>query len=84
MNPLTRRQFLTGAAGVGAVAGAAAAGGTLLGGCSTRHPRTAPPAPARAATAPAPSASGRGVLVLLALYGGNDGLNTVIPYADGA
>jgi uncharacterized protein (DUF1501 family) len=24
------------------------------------------------------------VLVLLALYGGNDGLNTVIPYADGA
>jgi uncharacterized protein (DUF1501 family) len=84
VNPLTRRQFLTGAAGAGLVAGAAAAGGTLLGGCSD-HQRVVPPTRARAAAAaPAPSGPGPGVLVLLALYGGNDGLNTVIPYADGA
>jgi uncharacterized protein (DUF1501 family) len=85
MRPLSRRQFLTGAAGVGVAAGASAAGATLLGGCSSHRGRTAGPVPAGAPAPAATSAgSGRGVLVLLALYGGNDGLNTVIPYADGA
>ena len=36
----------------------------------------------RAAATPLPS--GAKILVLVTLYGGNDGLNTVIPYADGA
>ncbi len=31
-----------------------------------------------------PLAEGSGVLVILTLYGGNDGINTVIPYADNA
>jgi uncharacterized protein (DUF1501 family) len=31
-----------------------------------------------------PAAAGSGVLVLVTLYGGNDGLNTLIPYADNA
>ncbi len=31
-----------------------------------------------------PLAEGSGVLVIVTLYGGNDGINTVIPYADNA
>jgi uncharacterized protein (DUF1501 family) len=31
-----------------------------------------------------PLAAGSGILVLLTMYGGNDGINTVIPYADNA
>src|SRR5208337_454021 len=31
-----------------------------------------------------PLAEGSGVLVILTMYGGNDGINTVIPYADNA
>ena len=85
MKPLSRRQFLTGAAGLGVVAGASVAGATQLDGGSSHRGRAAPPTPARGA-APAPTAApaGKGVLVLLALYGGNDGLNTLIPYADAA
>lgn len=37
-----------------------------------------------AAAQHSPLQSGQGVLVLVTLYGGNDGLNTVIPYADPA
>ncbi|MDQ1428084.1 MAG: hypothetical protein QOK39_1560 [Acidimicrobiaceae bacterium] len=69
---VSRRRFLAGAAGVG-VAGAAALAltrdrwsGLLTGG---------PPAGQSLAT-------GKGILVLVTLYGGNDGLNTVIPYLD--
>ncbi|MGH9224660.1 MAG: DUF1501 domain-containing protein, partial [Acidimicrobiales bacterium] len=42
-------------------------------------------APAAAAPAPSPGAAGPdgGILVLVGLYGGNDGLNTVIPLDDG-
>jgi uncharacterized protein (DUF1501 family) len=64
---LTRRQVLAGAS----VAAASAAGAAVL----ARHPWDRPrPAPVPAA--------GRspGILVLVTLYGGNDGLNTVIPY----
>ncbi|MHB1536476.1 MAG: DUF1501 domain-containing protein [Acidimicrobiales bacterium] len=69
-----RRRFLIGA---GAAAGAALAGGALAGGVWTSG-----------ATAPASARRGPGgaggPLVLVALYGGNDGLNTVIPIDDPA
>jgi uncharacterized protein (DUF1501 family) len=70
---MSRRWFMAGAAGAG-VAGAAALAlshdswGRLL--------------------SPAPSGqtltTGKGILVMVTLYGGNDGLNTVIPYQDSA
>ena len=44
----------------------------------TRRTTPAPAAPARGQTL----AAGKGILVLVTLYGGNDGLNTVIPYQD--
>ncbi|MEV4704368.1 DUF1501 domain-containing protein [Actinoplanes sp. NPDC049316] len=68
MNTVTRRRFLT-ASGVVA-AGALAAGGTAYGLRDVLGFRTDEP-------------RGR-TLVLVTLYGGNDGLNTVIPYADPA
>ena len=37
----------------------------------------------QAATA-SPSSTGDGILVMVTLYGGNDGINTVVPYADPA
>ncbi len=68
---LTRRQFIAAAAGAGA---AGAVGLTLA-----RHPIES--------ALSGPSASGStpkdATLVLCTLYGGNDGLNTVIPYQDG-
>lgn len=70
---VTRRGFLVGAAGVGALGALAATVG--------RNPiesalGLAPARPAVTAAA--------GTLVLCTLYGGNDGLNTVIPYQDSA
>jgi uncharacterized protein (DUF1501 family) len=69
---VSRRWFIAGSAGAG-IAGAAAlalshdAWGRLL----------APtPGPNRTLTA------GKGILVMVTLYGGNDGLNTIIPYQD--
>ncbi|HXZ62333.1 MAG TPA: DUF1501 domain-containing protein [Acidimicrobiales bacterium] len=41
-----------------------------------------PVATARPAQAPASPAPARATLVLITLYGGNDGLNMVVPYAD--
>jgi uncharacterized protein (DUF1501 family) len=70
---VSRRWFIAGAAGAG-VAGATAlalshdAWGRLL-------------APARSGTSRS-LAVGKGILVMVTLYGGNDGLNTVIPYQD--
>ena len=79
--PITRRQFVLGGLGAG-VAGAA---GLSLG----RDPRPPRPAgsPSPAKGTPvigAPASAAGGILVLLTLYGGNDGLNTVIPYENGS
>ena len=71
MDTLTRRRFLT-ASGVTA-AGALAAG---------LHWRSVEDLFTAAKHDPLPP--GAGVLVLVTLSGGNDGLNTVIPYADPA
>jgi uncharacterized protein (DUF1501 family) len=69
VDTLTRRKFLL-ASGV-AGAGALAAGGAALA-WSDLH----------GAAASAPLEQGKGILVLLTMYGGNDGLNTVVPAAD--
>jgi uncharacterized protein (DUF1501 family) len=68
---LSRRQFLAGAA--------VAAGGAVAATVAAEHPwtHTAATSARRSPTTPA-----KGTLVLVTLYGGNDGLNTVIPYAD--
>ncbi|MDT7708502.1 MAG: hypothetical protein QOG20_4109 [Pseudonocardiales bacterium] len=68
MKALTRRRFLTYS---GAAAAVAAAGGI---GWKELADRTR--------TDPLPP--GTGVLVVVTLYGGNDGLNTVVPAADAA
>ena len=87
MDTVTRRRFLelSGVLSTGTFAAACSA--------SSSHPA----AGASGATGPVvsqkqlnaaathvPLQSGQGVLVLVTLYGGNDGLNTVIPYADAA
>ncbi|MGH3758032.1 DUF1501 domain-containing protein [Actinophytocola sp.] len=71
LNPLTRRRFLawTGVA----AAGALAAGATQVDWDSLMS-----------AAADEPLDPQAGVLVVLTLYGGNDGLNTVVPAADDA
>jgi uncharacterized protein (DUF1501 family) len=69
--PMSRRQFLISSGVVSA--GALVAGAT---GCSVHHLVSA------GKTNPLPT--GSGILVLVTMYGGNDGLNTVIPYTDKA
>ncbi len=71
MDTLTRRKFLI-ASGVTGGAALAAGSGVLT--WSQLHDRAAT----------APLAKGSRVLVIVTLYGGNDGINTVIPYADAA
>src|SRR4029079_12496554 len=68
MNALTRRRFLL-ASGAAAVAATAA----TVGWKDLAERTRSDPLPA-----------GTGVLVLVTLYGGNDGLNTVVPGADQA
>ncbi|AYF78057.1 DUF1501 domain-containing protein [Nocardia yunnanensis] len=69
MAQVSRRQFLVGSGVLGAL-GVAGLGVTWE---QLQH---------RASTTPL--AAGAGILVVATLYGGNDGLNTVIPYADNA
>ena len=76
MPSLSRRQFIAGA-GVTAVAGATTA-------AAVRHPWARTGAHPAATHPGTPPRSGSGTLVLVALYGGNDGENTVIPYTDPA
>jgi uncharacterized protein (DUF1501 family) len=71
MPRLTRRRFLIASAGVGAA-------GLLSGGVTVGWPQVMRAARER------PLAAGSGILVIATLYGGNDGINTVIPYADNA
>jgi uncharacterized protein (DUF1501 family) len=71
MPEINRRKFLLASAGVGAA-------GLLSGTVAVTWPDLLSAARDR------PLADGSGVLVLLTLYGGNDGINTVIPYADHA
>jgi uncharacterized protein (DUF1501 family) len=71
MPELTRRRFLLASAGVGAA-------GVLSGTVAIGWPELMRAAQDR------PLAAGSGILVIVTLYGGNDGINTVIPYADNA
>jgi uncharacterized protein (DUF1501 family) len=71
---LSRRTFLGGAAGTGAALSLAACG--IHSGSTT----AATPTPGAKTTSPV---AGDGVLVLLTLYGGNDGLDTVVPAESG-
>lgn len=71
MNIVTRRRFLV-ASGTAGVAAAAVAAGYV----------SWPELQRKAAAAPLPT--GTPVLVIVTLYGGNDGLGAVIPYADPA
>ena len=69
MDTVTRRKFLIASGVVGA--GALAAGAGAVTWNELHHAAQA-----------SPLEPGQGILVLLTLYGGNDGLNTVIPAAD--
>ena len=71
MPEMNRRKFLLASAGIGAA-------GLLSGAVAVSWPELMREASER------PLAEGSGVLVILTLYGGNDGINTVIPYADNA
>ncbi|MEZ0054061.1 uncharacterized protein (DUF1501 family) [Mycobacterium sp. MAA66] len=70
MAEMNRRRFLFASAGL-------TAAGLLAGGAFTL-PELMGTARER------PLAAGSGILVLVTLYGGNDGINTVVPYADPA
>jgi uncharacterized protein (DUF1501 family) len=91
MDTVTRRRFLE-------LSGVLTTG-TFAAGCSASHghPAAAGGAPVPGMSGPSvtkkqlndaathsPLPKGEGILVLVTLYGGNDGLNTVIPYQDAA
>jgi uncharacterized protein (DUF1501 family) len=71
MAELNRRKFLIAGAGVGAA-------GLLTGVVATTLPDMLTAARER------PLPVGSGILVIVTLYGGNDGINTVIPYINNA
>src|ERR1700761_8180182 len=71
MPELNRRKFLLASAGVGAAS-------LLSSACAVNWPQLMKEAERR------PPAEGSGGLGILTMYGGNDGINTVIPYADNA
>jgi uncharacterized protein (DUF1501 family) len=70
MPEINRRKFLIASAGVGALGLSGAAAVTLTELLGASHER------------PLPAASG--ILVIVTLYGGNDGISTVIPHTDAA
>jgi uncharacterized protein (DUF1501 family) len=69
MPEMNRRKFLIASAGVGAL-------GLLSGTVAVSWPDLQRAAQDR------PLAESSGILVIVTLYGGNDGINTLIPYAD--
>jgi uncharacterized protein (DUF1501 family) len=71
MTEINRRKFLLASAGVGAA-------GLLSGAVAVNWDDLLHAAQDR------PLADNAGVLVIVTLYGGNDGINTLIPYADNA
>jgi uncharacterized protein (DUF1501 family) len=71
MPEMNRRRFLIASAGVGAA-------GLLSGAVAVSWPDLMRAAQDR------PLPANAGVLVIVSLYGGNDGINTLIPYADNA
>src|ERR1700689_5778826 len=71
MPEINRRRFLIASAGAGAA-------GLLSGAVAVSWPDLLRAAQDR------PLPADAGVLVIVTLYGGNDGVNTVIPYADNA
>src|ERR1700743_2160609 len=71
MDAMTRRRFLIAS---GVTGGAALAAGSIGVTWDKLHQRAVAQ----------PLAAGSKILVVVTLYGGNDGLNTVIPYADPA
>ena len=71
MPEINRRRFLIASAGVGAA-------GLLSGAVAVSWPDLMRAAQDR------PLPDNAGVLVIISLYGGNDGINTLIPYADNA
>jgi uncharacterized protein (DUF1501 family) len=71
MAEVNRRKFLLASAGVGAV-------GLLSGGAAVGWWQL------ERAARDNPLAAGSGILVIVTLYGGNDGLSTVIPYTNNA
>src|SRR6202012_4963864 len=71
MPEINRRRFLIASTGVGAA-------GLLSGAFAANWHDLMQAAQDR------PLADGAGVLVIVTLYGGNDGINTLIPYADNA
>jgi uncharacterized protein (DUF1501 family) len=71
MPEMNRRRFLIASAGVSAA-------GLLAGTAAVNWPDLMRAAQDR------PLAEGSGILVIVTLYGGNDGINTLIPYADNA
>lgn len=71
MPQLNRRTFLRASAGAGAL-------GLLSGAAAVSWSDLMDAARQR------PLAAGTGIAVIVTLYGGNDGINTVIPYADNA
>ena len=73
---LNRRQFIA-AVGAGTAALAVSGAPAWASGLATNTPAAATPTAI-------PTANGDGILVLVTLYGGNDGLNMVVPYADSA
>src|ERR1700684_2460243 len=86
LTSLTRRQFIGGAAALGAtgVAGRPIAAPQPWEAGGARAAGAAAPGTVPAAGSPSSSGSGTGALVLVTLYGGNDGLNTVVPASDPA